>query len=114
MKNIMMNGGLITSMVMAAAVEAGAGDAKAADTAAAAEVGPPVGAKNRRLTDEQIKEIRALRALRHPDGHDKAGSPVWTHKALADKFGTQAGVISQIVRNRSHKDPDYKPVNDGK
>lgn len=66
-----------------------------------------------RFTMEQIKEIRALRAMRYPEGHEKANQVCWSHKQLAEKFGTTPGVISHIVRNRTYKDPDYTPVNDG-
>lgn len=72
------------------------------------------GSARKSFTPEQIKEIRDLRAEKHPDGSEKAGQPVWSHKKLGDKFGTSAGVISQIVRNRTYKDPEYTPVNDGK
>lgn len=64
------------------------------------------------FSQDQIDEIRSLRAEVHPEGHDKAGKPVWSHAKLADKFGTNAGTISMIVRNRTYKDPDYKPTND--
>ena len=66
------------------------------------------------FTPEQIAEIRNLRAKKHPEGHDKAGSAVHSHKALGLRFGTTAGVISQIVRNRTYKNANYTPVNDGK
>jgi uncharacterized protein YerC len=62
---------------------------------------------NNRFTPEQITSIRADRAELTEDG-----KPVNTHKALGEKYGTSAGVISQIVRNRTYADPDYKPVND--
>jgi hypothetical protein len=65
---------------------------------------------NKRFTDETIKEIRRLRALRDPE----TNAVLWSHAKLADKFECNAGQISQIVRNRSYKDPDYTPVNDGK
>lgn len=65
------------------------------------------------FTPEQIKEIRELRAQVHPEGHEKAGKPVWSHLALSKQFDTTAGGISQIVRNRTYKDPEYVPVNDG-
>lgn len=64
---------------------------------------------NKKFSDEQISEIRRLRALKSDEG-----AVLWSHKKLADKFGTTAGLISQIVRNRSYKDPNYTPVNDGK
>lgn len=82
----------------------------ASEGSAAAENGP----SRSRFTPEQIVQIRNLRAERHPDGSENAGKPIYTHAKLADMFGTKAGVISQIVRNRSHKDPNYVPVNDGK
>jgi len=66
-----------------------------------------------KFTDEQIAEIRSLRALTHPEGSPKAGKPLHTHPALAVQFGTSAGVISQIVRNRVYKNPEYVPTNDG-
>lgn len=102
MKNILrtMYGLPMMAMVLEAASEG----------AAAAATAP----KRSSFTADQIAQIRNLRAERHPDGHEKAGKPIYTHAALADMFGTKAGVISQIVRNRSHKDPNYVPVNDGK
>lgn len=63
----------------------------------------------KKFSDDQIKEIRKLRAEKND-----AGGPVHSHAKLADRFGTTAGVISQIVRNRTYKDPNYTPVNDGK
>lgn len=81
---------------------------KPAPAAADATSGP------RRFTEDQIKEMRKLRAEVHPADHDKAGRPVWSHAKLAEKFNTTAGVVSQIVRNRTYKDTEYKPVNDGK
>lgn len=83
-----------------------------ATPAAAPADAPATGRK--KFTDEQVTEMRSLRALKHPEGHDKVGKPIHSHKALADQFGTAAGVISQIVRNRVYKNPDYVPVNDGK
>jgi len=68
----------------------------------------------KKFSTEQINEMRGLRALSHPTGHQKAGKPIHSHKALADQFGTAAGVVSQIVRNRVYKNPNYTPVNDGK
>jgi len=61
-----------------------------------------------RFTDEQIIDIRGKRALKNEAGD----GPAHTHKALAEMFGTSAGVISQIVRNITYKDPEYTPVND--
>lgn len=61
-----------------------------------------------RMSDETIAEIRKLRAMK-----DEAGKPIHTHGALGQKFGVGAGTISQIVRNRTYHDPNYKPVNDG-
>lgn len=60
------------------------------------------------LTKEQIAEVRALRAQT-----SEAGGPVHSHAALAKRFGTTPGSISQIVRNLTHKDPAYTPVHDG-
>lgn len=57
---------------------------------------------------EQIKQIRADRAV-----SNDAGKPANSHAALAKKYGTTAGVISQIVRNRSYKDETYVPTHDG-
>ena len=106
MKTIMksMLGLSMTAMAFEAASE-GAGAA-----APAAEAAP----KAARFTADQITQIRNLRAERHPDGNELAGKPMYTHAKLATMFNTTAGVISQIVRNRSHKDPNYTPVNDGK
>lgn len=59
---------------------------------------------------ETIAAIRADRAKRDPD----TGKIVYSHLALAKKYNTVAGTISQIVRNRAYKDPNYVPVNDGK
>lgn len=99
------------AMLMSAATEGSA----AAEEAPVAEA--PAAEVNRgprqSFTDEQIKKIRSLRAEVHPAGDPKAGQPVYSHKKLADEFNTTAGVISQIVRNRTYKDPDYKPTNDG-
>ena len=61
------------------------------------------------FSKETIAQIRADRAQRTDDGR-----AVHSHAALAEKYGTTAGTISQIVRNRTYKDPDYSPVNDGK
>lgn len=66
-----------------------------------------------RFTPDQIKEMRDLRAMRYPEGHEHAGKICWSHAALAKKFNTTPGVVSHIVRNRTYKDPDYVPVNDG-
>ena len=60
------------------------------------------------FTPEQIKEIRDLRAERREDG-----KPLHTHAALAKQFGTTAGAISHIVRNRTYVDKTYTPTNDG-
>jgi hypothetical protein len=87
--------------------------ADAATTAAAPakkERGPAPG----RYTPEQVREIRQLRSLRHEEGTEKAGTPIWSHAKLAEKFDTNAGTISQIVRNRTYKDENYVPNNDGK
>lgn len=67
------------------------------------------GTKRIGLTPEQIAEVRALRALTKEDG----SGPVHSHMALAKRFGTTAGSISQIVRNMTHKDPSYTPTHDG-
>lgn len=109
MKNL-MKAMLGLSMTMIAFEAAGEG-AASAETAPAPAAEP---AKSGRFTPDQITEIRSLRALKHPDGTEKSGKPVHTHAGLAAMFNTTAGVISQIVRNRSHKDPNYTPVNDGK
>lgn len=61
------------------------------------------------LTKEQIAEIRALRAETNP----ATGGPVHSHAVLATRFGTTPGSISQIVRNLTHKNPDYTPTHDG-
>jgi hypothetical protein len=61
-----------------------------------------------RFDEAQITKIRSMRAEKKEDG-----GPVHSHAALAAEFGTTAGVISQIVRNRSYTDANYKPVNDG-
>ena len=60
------------------------------------------------FTPEQIKEIRALRAEKREDG-----KPLHSHAALAKQFGTTAGAISHIVRNRTYVDKTYTPTNDG-
>lgn len=60
------------------------------------------------FTPEQIKEIRDLRAERREDG-----KPLHSHAALAKQFGTTAGAISHIVRNRTYVDGTYTPTNDG-
>lgn len=69
---------------------------------------PPVATK--RFTDDQIKEIRDLRAQVDPE----TKKPTWSHAKLAAKFNTGAGTISQIVRNRTYTDEKYVAVNDGK
>ncbi len=81
-------------------------DAKPADAAEPKKA-------NRRFSDDDIKKIRALRAEVQGEGDPKPGSPKWSHAKLAEKYGTTAGVISQIVRNRTYSDPNYKPTNDG-
>lgn len=91
-----------------------AGFAMLREAAGEGSAGAEVATKSTRFTADQVAEIRKLRAQRHPDGHEKAGKPVHTHAGLAALFNTKAGVISQIVRNRSHKDPNYTPINDGK
>lgn len=60
------------------------------------------------FTNETIAEIRALRAEKREDG-----KPLHSHAALAKQFGTTAGAISHIVRNRTYKNPNYVPTNDG-
>ena len=60
------------------------------------------------FTSETIAEIRALRAEKREDG-----KPVHSHAALAKRFDTTPGAISHIVRNRTYKNPNYVPVNDG-
>ena len=60
------------------------------------------------FTDETIAEIRALRAEKREDG-----KPMHSHAALAKRFDTTPGAISHIVRNRTYKDPNYVPTNDG-
>ena len=60
------------------------------------------------FTDETIAEIRALRAEKREDG-----KPLHSHAALAKRFDTMPGAISHIVRNRTYKNPNYVPVNDG-
>ena len=62
---------------------------------------------HKKFSDAIITEIRALRNER-----DAEGKTVWTHAALAENFGTQAGTISQIVRNRVYKDENYVARND--
>lgn len=86
----------------------------ASEGAAAAAPATETASKSTRFTADQITQIRNLRAERHPDDSELKGKPLYTHAKLAEMFGTTAGVISQIVRNRSHKDPNYTPVNDGK
>lgn len=101
----------------AAAAEAGAAKPAAAAPAGQKEELKPIeqkaekaaGPTRAKFTPEQITEIRKLRAEK-----DEEGKPVWSHAKLAAKFGTGAGTISQIVRNRTYKDENYKPVNDGK
>lgn len=65
-----------------------------------------------RIPMETINEIRNLRAQSYPEGHERAGSPVYSHKALGAKFGASPGAISHIVRNKTYRDPDYVPVHD--
>lgn len=78
------------------------------EAATAAEAAP---AKSMgRFSPEQISEIRTMRAERS----EETGRPAWSHAKLAERFETTAGVISQIVRNRTYKDPNYTPTNDGK
>ena len=60
------------------------------------------------FTEETIAEIRALRAEKREDG-----KPLHSHAALAKQFETTAGAISHIVRNRTYKNPNYVPTNDG-
>lgn len=95
-------------MTMAAIARSAEDEQGSAEAPAAA---PAVGRKT--FSVEQIAEIRALRAEVHPEGTDKAGKPVHSHAQLAKQFGTTPGSISQIVRNRTYKNPDYVPVNDG-
>lgn len=71
------------------------------------EVKEPVLSMKNRFTPDQVAEIRKLRAE-----VDEEGKPVWTHMKLALKYETSAGRISQIVRNITYTDPEYKPVND--
>lgn len=59
---------------------------------------------------ETIAAIRADRAMRDAE----TGKIIYSHAALAKKYNTVPGTISQIVRNRAYKDPNYTPVNDGK
>lgn len=65
-------------------------------------------ATTNRFTAEQIAAIRASRAE-----IDAEGKPVHTHASLAKEYNTSAGRISQIVRNITYTDRDYKPTNDG-
>lgn len=65
-------------------------------------------ARSKLFDDEQIAQIRADRAV-----SNDAGKPAYSHAALAKKYGTTAGVISQIVRNRSYKNENYVPTHDG-
>ena len=104
----------LTDEQKAALAEQTAAEAQPADAGTATAAPKPVSPNARRFTDEQITEMRALRAERHPEGHDKAGQPVWSHAKLAAKFDTKAGVVSHIVRNLTYKDPNYTPTNDGK
>ena len=60
------------------------------------------------FNSETIAEIRALRAEKREDG-----KPLHSHAALAKRFDTTPGAISHIVRNRTYKDPNYVPTNDG-
>ena len=60
------------------------------------------------FANETIAEIRALRAERREDG-----KPLHSHAALAKRFETTPGAISHIVRNRTYKNPNYVPTNDG-
>ncbi len=60
------------------------------------------------FTDETVAEIRALRAEKREDG-----KPMHSHAALAKRFDTTPGAISHIVRNRTYKNPNYVPTNDG-
>jgi len=89
-------------------------EAAPADAGTTAPAAPKAPSNARRFTDAQITEMRALRAEKHPEGHEKAGQPVWSHAKLAAKFDTKAGVVSHIVRNLTYKDPNYTPTNDGK
>lgn len=108
---------LIATATMALMADAEDGSAVAAEGAEGAEgavAAPAAPVKTRAsFTQEQIAEIRSMRAERHPAGHDKEGQPVYSHAKLAAHFGTTAGSISQIVRNRTYKNPEYTPVNDG-
>ena len=96
-----------SDMVMRAkADEAGAGEVGEATEKPEGEASKP---GSKRFTPEQIKEIRDLRAEKREDGR-----PLHSHAALAKRFGTNAGAISHIVRNRTYKSENYVPVNDGK
>lgn len=64
----------------------------------------------KKFTPEIISAIRADRALRDTE----TNKILFSHAALATKYGTVPGTISQIVRNRAYKDTNYFPVNDGK
>ena len=63
------------------------------------------------FTAEQVAQIRADRAV--PAEEDPT-RPANSHAMLATKYGTTAGVISQIVRNRTYKDAAYTPTFDGR
>lgn len=89
-------------------------DGSDAGGAAVADAAPAAAKARQTFSPEQIASIRAKRAEVHPEGHEKAGKPVYSHAKLADEFGTNAGTISMIVRNRTYKNPEYTPVNDTK
>lgn len=100
-----LNTNLSTIIARSAETETGA-EAPATEVPAT-ETAAPAKQFAGRLTPEQIKEIRELRAESKPEG-----GPVYSHAALAARFGTNPGAISQIVRNRSYKDENYVPTND--
>lgn len=118
MKKLLMLGAAALPMIVMQAAGEGAAAAAAAEGGATAEQAKPAKEKKQtlqaiRFTDDQIKEIRSLRAMVYPAGHEFEGRVCWSHAALARKFNTNAGTISQIVRNRTYKDENYVPTNDG-
>ena len=113
MKTLMLRDPIgMMSAVCLAPEGAAAGATAGSDTTAAPAAARPTAVARQTFSTEQIAEIRKLRAEKVEDG-ERAGSPVWSHAKLAEKFGTKAGTISQIVRNRTYKDSNYTPVNDG-
>lgn len=76
----------------------------AGDNAAAAAV-------RNKISAEQVAKVRELRNTAKADDATKCA---YTHKQVADMVGLTPGTVSMIARNKSHVDPAYTPIYDGK